>query len=103
MRPRRLVLDDEGFTLTGGLVWSPQKLCWRDIDHFFGYRLAKGGKLIGFNFKPGLRGAGPRFRLNQVFGADGALPRGWTRSPERMVDELNAWRMQAMNETDTTA
>jgi hypothetical protein len=96
IRPQRLALDAEGFTLLGGFVASPKKVCWRDIDEFFIYRLPRGGKMIGFNYKPGVRPVSPLVRPHRLRGADGALPKGWARSPEEMVAELNAYRRRAL-------
>lgn len=94
--PQRLLLDDDGFTLMGGFARSPKKLHWRDIDAFFVYSLPRGGKMIGFNYKPGVRDVSPMVRLNRRFGADGALPKGWPQSPEEMVVELNNFRLRAL-------
>jgi len=55
IRPQRLDLDPDGFTVSGGLVRSPKKIMWRSIEPFFVYRLPRGGKMIGFNFKPEAR------------------------------------------------
>jgi len=96
INPQRLVLDHEGFTILGGFVRSPKKIQWRDIDGFFVYRLPRGGKMIGFNYKAG---ASPRPRLarfNRAFGAEGALPKGWPQSPEALAAQLNAYRAQAL-------
>ena len=96
IRPLRLLLDDEGFTLLGGYVWSPKKTSWRDIDDFFVYRVRRGGKMIGYNYRPEARPVSPLLRLSRLTGADGALPGGWVRSPEQVVDELNAYRLRAL-------
>lgn len=95
IHPQRLLLDSQGFTLAGGLVWSPKKVYWRDIDSFFVYSLPRGGKMIGYNYKPGLRDLPKLARINRVFGADAALPKGWPKSPEAMVEDLNAYRLRA--------
>lgn len=96
IRPQRLLLDDEGFTLLGGFVRSPKKVHWRDIDEFFVYRLARGGKMIGFSYKAGAREVSPMVRFARSFGAEGALPKGWARSPEEMVAELETYRLRAL-------
>ena len=95
IQPQRLLLDDQGFTLLGGFVRSPKMILWTDIDEFFVYRLPRGGKMIGYNYKPGARATLRLAKLNRLFGADGALPKGWPRSPERMAEELNSYRLQA--------
>jgi hypothetical protein len=96
IRPQRLLLDSEGFTLLGGFVRSPKKVCWCDIDAFFVYRLPRGGKMIGFNYRPDApRGAVVRFARR--LGAEGTLPKGWPIGPDKMVAELNAFRLQALD------
>lgn len=95
IRPQRLVLDSQGFTLEGGLVRNPKKVYWRDIDEFLVYRLPRAGKMIGYNYKPGVRQDSALARITRKFGADAALPKGWPMSPEKMVAELNTWRLQA--------
>ncbi len=97
IRPERLVLDDEGFTRRGGIVWSPKKIYWRDVDRFFVYRAAWGVKMVGFNYKPGARDVPSTAKLNRLFGAEGALSTFWARSPEKMVEELNAYCSRAMS------
>jgi hypothetical protein len=94
VRPQVLILDQTGFTLTGGLIWSPRKVAWRDAQEFFVYQLPRGGKMIGFNFQSGAET--PWRRFNRNFGAEGTLPKLWTESPEQMVEELNAYRSRAL-------
>ncbi len=77
IRPQRLLLDDQGFTLLGGFVPSPREVYWHDIDEFFVYRLPRGRKMIGYNFKPGSMRVTSAVSLARQFGADGALPKGW--------------------------
>jgi hypothetical protein len=94
IRPHRLLLDSDGFILLGGLTWWPKKIYWHDIDKFFVYRLSQGGKMIGFNYKPGAEKSGWA-RISRSFGADGGLPTDWVLSPEQVVDELNLYRSHA--------
>jgi hypothetical protein len=99
VRPQRLLLDREGFTLLGGLARSPRKVAWRDLDGFFVYRLSRGTKMIGYNYRPGAREVPRLARFSRPFGADGALPMGWKQSPEAMVAQLNAYRAGALAES----
>jgi hypothetical protein len=97
IRPQRLTLDQQGFTVGGGLVRSPKKILWRNIDPFFVYRLPRGGKMIAYNYKQGAER--PRtllMKLNGRLGAEGSLPRLWPGSPDHLVEELNAYRQQAL-------
>jgi hypothetical protein len=95
VRPNRLLLDNEGFTQLGGFVRNPKKVLWAEIEEFFVYRLPRGGKMIGFNYRPGARPTSRLTKLNRWAGADGALQRGWPGSPESMVQKLNDLRLQA--------
>jgi hypothetical protein len=98
LRPQVLILDAGGFTVGGGLIRSPRKVLWRDVEGFFVYRLPKGGKTIGYNLAPAARKDTPLTRIASSLGADGALPRGWPGSPEKMVEDLNAYRLWALNQ-----
>ncbi|MDB5724204.1 MAG: hypothetical protein JWQ16_958 [Novosphingobium sp.] len=91
-RPQILALDAEGFTLSGGLMRTPKMTRWDEVDRFFVYRLPRGGKMVGFNFTPGSRPSTPLMDLNRRLGAEGALPKLWSGSPEALVDELNSYR-----------
>ena len=102
IRPQRLTLDPEGFRVSGGLVRSPKRIAWRSIEPFFVYRLPRGGKMIGFNFQP--EGAPDRtllMKLNGRLGAEGSLPKLWPGSPDQLVEELNAYRKQALETRST--
>ncbi|MGO9340084.1 MAG: STM3941 family protein [Terracidiphilus sp.] len=103
IRPQHLLLDDQGFTVLGGFVWSPKKVYWHEIDEFFVYRLPRGHKMIGYNFKQGAMRVMSTVRLARQFGADGALPKGWPQSPESMVEKLNAYRLGAASKGGVTA
>jgi hypothetical protein len=103
IRPQRLLLDRQGFTVLGGFIRSPKKIPWRDVEAFFVYRLPKGGKMIGYNYRPGARKDSALARVGRAFGADGALPKGWALSPENMVVELNAYRQQALGAGGATS
>ena len=97
VRPQLLILDDEGFTLSGGMVRSPKMTLWRDVESFFVYRLPRGGKMVGYNFAPGRRKETALAKLARGLGADGALPKGWPMSAEKMAETLNERRMRALS------
>lgn len=103
VRPQRLLLAPTGFTVAGGLVRTPTQVLWRDVTPFFVYRLPRGGKMIGYNFAPGARKVSPLIRVNRLAGAEGALPKVWPGSPERMVERINAYREQALAKDLTAA
>jgi hypothetical protein len=102
IRPQRLALSTEGFVLSGGLVRSPKLVRWREIEPFFVYRLPRAGKMIGYNYSPGVRPESIMGRIARRLGADAALPKGWPMSPEAMVEHLNAVRAQALGERPIT-
>ncbi len=95
-RPQVLILDKDGFMISGGFVRSPKKVLWRDVEGFFVYRLPRGGKMIGYNLQPAARKQTALSKIARSFGADGALPKGWPGSAEKMADELNAYRLWAL-------
>lgn len=95
MRPQVLELDAKGFTVRGGFIRSPKTVLWRDVERFFVYRLPKGGKMIGYTLEPAARKDTAMARMARSFGADGALPKGWPGSAEKMVENLNAYRLWA--------
>lgn len=101
IRPQRLLLDRQGFTLVGGLIRTPKTVAWRDIEPFFVYRLPRGGKMIGYNYREGVREVSAMARLGRALGAEGALPKGWPMSPEKMVVELNGYRERALGAGST--
>jgi hypothetical protein len=96
IRPQTLDLDSEGFTLGGGMVRSPKKVLWREVEGFHVYRLPRGGKMIGYSYAPGPKKESAAVAFARDLGAESALPRGWPQSPEKMVDLLNAYRLRAL-------
>lgn len=96
INPIRLHLNGEGFRVTGGFIRNPKLVRWRDVEDVFVYRLPRGGKIVGYNFRPGARPVTAMSQINQFLGADGGLPRGWPDSTEQMVDLLNTYRQRAL-------
>jgi hypothetical protein len=104
VRPQRLTLDADGFTLSGGLMRpvNARKIYWRDVEPFFlyrmpGYRGLPGPKVIGLNFvgEASERPALARFNRERL-GLDGSLPGLWPAGPEQMIQELNDYRERAL-------
>ncbi|MDX8532471.1 STM3941 family protein [Mesorhizobium sp. VK25A] len=92
VRPRVLILDGSGLAIGGGIVRSPLKIAWRDIQGFH-VRKQNRHKSIGFRFEPGAKTP-----LNRRPGIELSLPGGgWTLSIEKMVELLNTYRQQALN------
>jgi hypothetical protein len=97
VRPMRLILDPQGFSIGGGLVLSPKKTLWRDVDQFFVYGVAPARKMVGFNYKPGVRDRSKLVKFSRrTAGVDGALPILSRGSPEQLVAELNDYRRHAL-------
>jgi hypothetical protein len=94
IRPQTLTLDTEGFTVAGGFVRSPRKTLWRETAGFFVYHLPRGGKMVGFNFAPGIRPTTALMKLNRRLEMDGAVPRLFSGSAESLAKELNSYRDQ---------
>ena len=95
IRPQRLVLDAQGFTVSGGMIRTPWTIRWQDVSEFLVIRLPRGGKMVGFNYVPGARKTTALGRIARMSGADGGLPKSWPGSVEDMVDLLNDYRIRA--------
>ncbi|MFD9900252.1 hypothetical protein [Mesorhizobium sp. NPDC059025] len=95
IRPHKLLLDDEGVTLSGGLHWSPRSVPWRNIEEFVTKSGLRGTTLIGIRFRSGAKHEG----LARWVGANDVIPGGWRQSNEEMVSYLNVCRIIAMNRT----
>lgn len=97
VRPQILVLNEQGFSLGGGLVRSPKLVPWKDIEGFHVvHRRCRIGDMIGYNFAPGVKKSSVMRSVTKSLGAEAALPQGWTLSPEEMVVLLNEYRRRAM-------
>lgn len=90
VRPQRLSLNREGFSLSGGLLLSPTKVAWQDVTGFFVVRVRPGNSLIGFNYSPNAstKPRGAAFS-RRIAGADGAISGVWSGSNAAVVDKLN--------------
>jgi hypothetical protein len=97
IRPQKLVIDQNGFTLAGGLVWSPKKIEWRDVDKFFVVSVRRGVSMIGFNYADTYveRPRGTAFS-QRIAGCDGSIPGVWSGPKTAVVDRLNGYRQQAI-------
>jgi hypothetical protein len=102
IRPQRLLLDPEGFTVAGGMVRTPRKIYWRDVSEFLVFPLPRGGTMVGFKFVPGAGKQSAIGSFARRFDVDGALPRSWPYSTNDMVDQLNDYRMRALNAAQST-
>lgn len=96
-RPQRLLLDDDGFALSGGLIRSPRKIAWQDVSEFFLMPIRPGTSMIGFNYNA-TSSSKPRAAAvsRRVAGADGAISGVWPGSTRNLVDQLNEYRERAL-------
>ncbi|MFA6206272.1 MAG: hypothetical protein WC689_08675 [Methylocystis sp.] len=101
LRPYNLLLDGEGFTLSGGTCLKPQKMAWRDVERFFirGSVVLPGPKSVAWGCVAGRSPKRWAF-MSQFFApegelADGALPDLWTLSAPELEQRLNAYRARA--------
>lgn len=97
VRRRCIELDADGFTVRGGSIRFPRKVLWRDIEPLFVYRLPEGGgKMIGYRFLPAARQELGLERAGDGLEVDEAMLDEWKRAPEKMVEDLNAYRRWAL-------
>lgn len=101
LRPQKLVLDQSGFRLVGGLVRRHKKVPWSVVDHFFVCHLPRGGKQIGFKYGSEVL----EYRSWRAFskatnGVEAAIPGIWAMAPELIVQELNDFRRRALQSTE---
>ena len=97
VRPQRLLLDQDGFILSGGLTRSPTKIAWRDVNGFFVVRVRPGASFVGFNYSASAADRPRRATFSRALaGAEGALPGGWPGSATDMADALNAYRQRTL-------
>jgi hypothetical protein len=91
IRPRVLILDGSGLAI-GSVRRTRLRIAWRDVQGFH-VRKQKRYKSIGFRFEPGAKTP-----LNRRPGIELSLSGGgWTLSTEKMVEVLNAYRLQVLN------
>jgi len=92
VRPRVLILDSSGLAIGGSVHRSPLRIAWRDVQGFH-VRKQNRYKSIGFRFE-----LGAKTPLNRRPGIELSLPGGgWPQSTEKMVEILNNYRQQALN------
>ena len=105
IRPYNLLLDGEGFTLSGGTYLKPQKTAWRDVERFF----IRGSGIPGPQFiawgcvadrSPKRWAFMSQFVAPEGERADGALPNLWTLSAPELEQRLNAYRARALAAQD---
>jgi hypothetical protein len=89
MRPRQLILDAEGFSLSSGPA-GPLRHAWTDIERFYAFSAAQGARVISFDYSEAYT---PPNGWPKTQG--GSLPAGWALSPGALVELLNTYRTAA--------
>lgn len=97
IRPQRLVLESDGFSLAGGTLRKSHKVAWKDVGGFLVVPVRYRTTMVGYIFSP--EAASNRRGLalaRRISGVDGALHGLWPISNAQLVDELNAYRTRAI-------
>ena len=97
LRPRALTLDEEGFSISGGLIRTPRKTAWKDVTGFFPISPAAGSSIVGFNYSADAASK-PRgtWVAKHLSGADAGISGGWSCSTVDLARQLNAYRDRAL-------
>ena len=97
VRPARLVLDQEGLNVTGGLRHAPMRIAWRDVSRFFVVPIRPGVSMIGFDYASDTVNK-PRGTMiaRGIVGADGGFPGSWSGGNAAVAERLNAYRHRAL-------
>ena len=96
-RPRKLTLDSDGFSVSGGLAPKVWKTEWGDVTGFFPVGIRAGASMVGFDYsadaenKP--RGA---WVAKRISGADGGISGAWPCSIIDLANQLNDFRERAL-------
>lgn len=96
VRPQRLMLDAEGFTIAGGLARSSRRRGWCDVERFHLFRLPRGGTMVGYDLADHARRDSYLGDLQRRWAPDGVLPKTLPGSPESIAAALNAYRDRAL-------
>ncbi|MBB4006387.1 hypothetical protein [Allorhizobium taibaishanense] len=110
LRPQRLLLDQSGFELVGGLV-PRRREYWVNVSGFFVFHLPRAGKQIGYNYEPGFskNSSWPAFNRTwralkkRSLGAEATIPNTWSLKAELVVQELNDFRARAIGKSDAAS
>lgn len=97
VRPRKLTLDEDGFSIAGGLARKASKTNWADVAGFFPVSIRIGASMVGFDYTADA-GSRPRGALGakRISGADGAISGAWPCSTSHLADQLNDYQERAL-------
>ena len=97
LRPRKLTLDRDGFSVSGGLARKALKTGWGDVTGFFPVRIRAGVSMVGFDYSPDAaskpRGA---WVAKRISGAAGGISGAWPCSTVDLATQLNDFRDRAL-------
>jgi len=89
VRPNRLTLTPEGFTLRD---WKQtQHVRWRDVERFVTWS-SSGQQMASWILHEEARQKSLTARINSTFGVDGSIGIGWPDPPHKMRDLLSRWK-----------
>jgi hypothetical protein len=94
----RIELDWEGFTISGGLRWRPQRVAWRNVRGFSVFEVGRFSQMVGFDYEPAACRNSLRIRLGRAVGAEDGLPDVFELTPHHLAHELNEFRRRALSE-----
>lgn len=92
IRPQKLIIDEKGFALTGGIKKEGYRFRWQDIESF-GVMRVRSAKMVGYNFATGYEAPHSLLRgLNvDLAGYEAAIPDVGMK-PEQLSELLNDWK-----------
>ena len=97
VRPRRLTLDRNGFSISGGLAWKTMAADWADVTEFFPVSVRVGASMVGFNYAADSKNKPPAtWVAKRISGADGGLSGVWPCSTGELAEQLNEYRERAL-------
>ena len=97
LRPRKLTLNENGFSISGGLARKPKVIQWGDVTGFFPLSIRPGSSMVGFNYSANAKHK-PRatWVSKRLAGADGGISGAWPCSTADLAKQLNAYRERAL-------
>ena len=91
------MLDNEGFSVSGGLARKVVKIEWGDVTGFFPVRIRVGVSMVGFDYSVEAK-TKPRgvWVAKRISGADGGISGAWPCSTVELAEQLNVYRERAL-------
>lgn len=97
LRPRKLTLNRDGFSISGGLKRKPTMIEWQDVTGFFPLRIRAGSSMVGFDYSSNAKNkARGTWVSKRLAGADGGISGAWRCSNADLANQLNAYRERAL-------